>query len=73
MYKDREKIDSSIRENLPGYEKYTEFEYGFKIRDKERPESWHEAEEVVLLPPEEDIPSGPLESLKQSVGSIFEK
>jgi hypothetical protein len=73
VYKDKNKIAQSIRDNMPGYKTFTEFEYGFKIRNKEKPESWYESNEVVMLPPEDDIPKNPIESFKSSVSSIFGK
>lgn len=71
VYKDKEKINNSIRNSMPGYSNFEDFEYGFKIRNKEKPESWWEAEEIVVLPEESEVPDNPIESLKQSVGSIF--
>lgn len=74
IYKDQEKIVRSIRDNMPGYKTFTEYEFGFKIRNKEKPEAWIEAgDDVVVLPEEADVPKGPLEGLKSSVSSLFSK
>lgn len=71
IYKDKEKIAQQIRDNMPGYKTFTEFEYGFKIRDKEKPDAWHEPDNIVLLPPEDEIPSNPVEGFKSSLGRLF--
>ena len=73
VYKDKMKIIRSIKDNMPGYKNFTEYEFGFKVRDKDRPESWIDADEVVILPEPEEVPEGPLEGLKASVGSLFNK
>lgn len=72
VYKDQKKIDKSIRNNLPGYEKYTAFEYGFKIRDKEDPDAWYKDNDIVVLPKKEELSKTPIESLKESVSSPME-
>lgn len=63
----------SIRDTMPGYKAYTEYDFGFKVRDKETPESWMDTEGIVLLPTEEDVPKGPLEGFKSSVSSMLNK
>eukprot|EP00892_Ulva_mutabilis_P006736 jgi/Ulvmu1/4434/UM002_0159.1 len=73
VYKDRTKIVMSIRENMPGYKSFMEYDFGFKVRNKESPESWIDTDGIVLLPAEEDVPKGPLEGLKSSVTSMFKK
>lgn len=73
VYKDREKIVRSIKDNMPGYKNFTEYEFGFKVRDKDRPEAWMDSDEVVMLPEQQELPQGPLEGLKASVGSLFNR
>jgi hypothetical protein len=71
VYKDKDKIIRSIKDNMPGYKNFTEYEFGFKVRDKESPESWIDSDGVVMLPEQREVPKGPLENLKSSVGSLF--
>jgi hypothetical protein len=73
VYKDQAKIVQSIRDNMPGYKNFTEYEFGFKIRNKDKPEAWIDADEVVKLPEEAEVPKGPLEGLKSSVSSLFNR
>ena len=40
VYKERPKIEQMVRSNMPLLKSFKEFEYGFKIRDKENPKSW---------------------------------
>jgi hypothetical protein len=73
IYKEKDKIDKEIRDNIPGYKDMKEFEYGFKIRDKEKPGSWLLTDGIYELPPESEIPKGPLAGVKQSFDNIFGK
>lgn len=73
VYKDRDKIVQSIKDNMPGYKTFTEYEFGFKVRDKARPEAWIDSDEVVILPEQEEVPAGPFEGLKASIGSLFNR
>jgi hypothetical protein len=34
---------------------FKDFEYGFKIRDKSRPNDWYFADNITLIPPEEEL------------------
>ena len=40
VYRERPKIEQMVRSNMPLLKSFKEFEYGFKIRDKENPKSW---------------------------------
>lgn len=40
VYKDRKKIEAEIKKQ-PALGAFSDFEYGFKIRDKEVPSSWY--------------------------------
>ena len=56
---------------MPGYKNYTEFDFGFKIRDKERPQDWWTVDGVMMLPPEDSIPKGVVEGAKSAFGTLF--
>lgn len=40
IYKEREMIEGAIKKQAPLLKNFNEFEYGFKIRDKENPKNW---------------------------------
>lgn len=40
VYKEREKIEGMVKKSMPLLKGFTEFQYGFKIRDKENPKNW---------------------------------
>lgn len=42
----------------------SEFKYAFKIRDKTQPKDWLLAEDLTMLPAQEDIGVTPLEALR---------
>lgn len=41
------------------------FSYGFKVRDKSRPGSWFQPENITTLPPEEDLEPTIIEKLQK--------
>ena len=58
FYKDLNKIESSIRQNIPLLKYARELEYGFKIRDKEKPDEWYLTEDIQLLPSKAEVETG---------------
>lgn len=58
FYQEINKVESSIRQNIPALKNASEFEYGFKIRDKENPNDWYKTEDIQLLPPKSEVESG---------------
>lgn len=65
FYKDLDKIEGSIRQNIKLLKFATVLEFGFKIRDKSKPDDWYLTEDVQLLPPKEEVMvGGVLENVK---------
>lgn len=48
VYKEREKIEGMIKKSMPLLKGFSEFQYGFKIRDKENPKNWCGALSTVM-------------------------
>lgn len=68
IYKDKAGIEQAIRAQFPMFKAAKEFEYGFKIRDKEDPKAWYLATpDLQIIPPEEELGSGALESVVEGV------
>ena len=44
-----------MRRSLPMMKNFKDFEYGFKIRDKTRPNDWYFAENITVIPPPEEL------------------
>ena len=55
VYQDKRKIEGMVKRGLPMLKNFSEFEYGFKIRDKTRPNDWYFAENITVIPPEEEL------------------
>lgn len=55
VYNDRKKVEAMVRRSLPMMKNFKDFEYGFKIRDKTRPGDWYFADNITLIPPEEEL------------------
>ena len=72
IYKDRRRIEAQVK-TLPALKAFKEFEYGFKIRDKENPKNWYIADSTVqLIPPEDQLPASPVDGLKDAVAGVGE-
>ena len=55
VYQDRRKIENMVKRSLPMMKNFKDFEFGFKIRDKTRPNDWYFAENVTIIPPESEL------------------
>lgn len=55
VYNDRSKIEAMVKRGLPMMKNFKEFEFGFKIRDKTRPNDWYFAENITIIPPEDQL------------------
>eukprot|EP00668_Euglena_longa_P003496 GGOE01004090.1.p1 GENE.GGOE01004090.1~~GGOE01004090.1.p1 ORF type:complete len:270 (-),score=51.45 GGOE01004090.1:68-877(-) len=70
IYSDKDKIEAQIRKsNIAGIQEENNFEYGFKVRDKTKPETWMNEIGIVVLPPKDDLPTPvklpPIQTLTQ--------
>lgn len=62
IYKDKVDVERTIRSQFPMFKAAKEFEYGFKIRDKEDPKAWYlSTPDIQLIPPEEELGTGLLD------------
>lgn len=68
IYKDKDAIERSIRGQFPMFKATQEFEYGFKIRDKENPKDWYLAKDIQVIPPAEELGNTPVEKM----GNFFQ-
>lgn len=55
VYADRKKIEGMVKRMMPMLKNFSDFEYGFKIRDKTRPKDWYFAENITIIPPEAEL------------------
>ena len=55
VYSDRAKIESMVKRSLPMLKNFSDFEYGFKVRDKTRPNDWYFAENITIIPAEDKL------------------
>lgn len=68
IYQDKDAIERTIRGQFPMFKATKEFEFGFKIRDKENPKNWYQPTDIQLLPPPGELEATPLEN----VNSFFQ-
>lgn len=73
LYKDRVEIENSLKTQFPMMKNATAFEYGFKIRDKTRPNAWYVAEDIMMIPPEGELPKPPVEELKEKATGFLSR
>uniref|UniRef100_A0A061S8D6 Metalloendopeptidase family-saccharolysin & thimet oligopeptidase n=1 Tax=Tetraselmis sp. GSL018 TaxID=582737 RepID=A0A061S8D6_9CHLO len=71
VYKEREEIETSLREKYPPMKAVKQFEYGFKIRDKSNPNSWYIPENILVIPPEDELPEAPLDEMASKAKNLF--
>jgi len=60
FYKDINKVEASVRQNIRMLKDAKELEFGFKIRDKSKPDEWYKTDDIQLLPPKDDVMQGGL-------------
>lgn len=70
IYKDKAGVERNIRSQFPMFKAAKEFEYGFKIRDKENPKTWYLATDIEVIPPEEELGATPLENVNNFFQNI---
>jgi hypothetical protein len=71
MYQGRAENEAAIRAQLPMFKDTKEFEYAFKIRDKENPKTWYQiTDDMVVLPAEADIEATPVEKVSSFFSDI---
>lgn len=70
IYKDKAGVERTIRSQFPMFKAAKEFEYGFKIRDKENPKTWYLATDIEVIPPEEELGATPLENVNNFFQNI---
>jgi hypothetical protein len=49
-----------------------EVEYGFKVRDKTKPEDWYKAVDIIPIPPKDQLPKAPLDGVGEAVDNVKE-
>lgn len=68
VYKDRVEVEKAVRQQFPMFKAAKEFEYGFKIRDREEPKAWYLSAGVMLIPEEAELGVAPLEGVNEALG-----
>ncbi len=63
----REQTEKDIRANYPPFANVTSknFQFAFKLRDKNRPEEWKNTEGITPLPPAEELNGTPLDAIRK--------
>lgn len=61
IYKDKDSIIRTIKAQFPMFKATNDFEFGFKIRDKENPKQWYMPVDVQLIPPQSELGTSPLD------------
>merc|ERR1711977_47725 len=54
LYKERTKVEEMVKERVPYLKVAKEMEFGFKVRNKDKPASWMFTDGVEAIPAEED-------------------
>eukprot|EP00884_Botryococcus_braunii_P021387 jgi/Botrbrau1/7932/Bobra.9_2s0092.1 len=70
VYKDKKKIEAQLKAT-PSLGGFSDFEYGFKIRDKEVPSSWYAADYVTPFPPESELKGTVADNIQAFFNNAF--
>jgi len=72
IYRDRKKIENEVKK-MAALKAFSDFEYGFKIRDKSNAKNWFIADKtVMLIPPEEELGKAPIDQAKEAINEVSE-
>eukprot|EP01026_Neomeris_dumetosa_P076928 TRINITY_DN82843_c0_g1_i1.p1 TRINITY_DN82843_c0_g1~~TRINITY_DN82843_c0_g1_i1.p1 ORF type:complete len:217 (-),score=23.34 TRINITY_DN82843_c0_g1_i1:264-866(-) len=63
VYKEEEKVIQQLKAQYKEFSKFTEFQFGFKIRDKTKPKEWYLPEGIIVIPPKDKLGKAPLQAL----------
>ena len=69
LYKERENLEQEIRKQEM-FKWSKSFKYGFKVRDKMRPGSWFQPENITILPAESELEPTIVEKFGQWTSSL---
>merc|ERR1711920_146039 len=69
LYKEKDKLNEMVKERVPYLKVAKELEYGFKVRNKDKPQTWMFADGVEAIPAEEDC-KGVLDKMNDFVSSF---
>jgi Family of unknown function (DUF6523) len=72
IYKDKDDIERTIKAQFPMFKATKEFEFGFKIRDKENPKNWYMPIDVQLIPPQSELGTSPLDKAQDFFSNMGE-
>ena len=65
--RDQEALEGEIRKN-PQFKSATNFQYAFKLRDKNKPNAWYTVDNLTVLPKKEDIEA----TIGDKIGAYFQ-
>lgn len=71
LYKDYDKVVESVRKNYPMLKEAKELEFGFKIRDKTKPDDWWKPVEVQELLEQDEVGKNVVENVVDGVKGLF--
>lgn len=73
VYKDKDQIIASLRKAYPPFKEAKEFEWAFKIRERDDPKAWYLPKNLMNIPPEEELSAekAPLEGVKDFFSNAF--
>lgn len=71
LYKEYDEVVKAVRENYPPLKRAKELEFGFKIRDKTKPDDWYKANGVQALLPREEVGKSVVDNVVSGVQGLF--
>lgn len=72
IYGNSKDLIKAAKKMSKGLQYATEFEWAFKIRDKNKPAEWYVSKDLTIVPPQDELPKAPLDDAKNAFEGVKE-
>jgi hypothetical protein len=72
VYSNKKELMKGAAKSQPMLRMATEVQFGFKVRNKGKPEEWYRPVDIIILPPEGQLPKAPLSEVGDTVDKVKE-
>lgn len=71
LYKEYDEVSKQVRSNYPMLKNAQELQFGFKLRDKSKPDDWYKPIDIQALLPREEVGNSVVGNMMDSVQNLF--
>ncbi|KAK9865672.1 hypothetical protein WJX84_008594 [Apatococcus fuscideae] len=73
VYKECGKVEEQVKEARPEFKNVDRFEWGFKVRNKQKPRDWIKAENITIFPAKDKLGATPAEAITGWVNNLLSR